>query len=524
MPDSSEAPAGNATRELAAIMFSDVVGYTAIMGRDEQKGVQAIGQHREQLRALLPKYNGRLLGEIGDGTLSSFHSVLEAISCAHELQSKLSNDPELRLRIGIHLGDVLLTANTVLGDGINVASRIHALAPPGGICISEHVYDEIRNKPGMRAKDLGVKNLKNVSRPIRVYSLTAMGPGGVEAHPAMGGVTRFLERRVLLRAAAIGGMIALSVFGLYRYYGQRMVAAWRIYLPRILPAPVEQNLAFCTTSDGVRIAYATSGKGPPLVFVVGWFTHLENGDFSPIYFGSALKELGKNFRVIRYDGRGSGLSDRAVRDYSLDARVRDLEAVIDTLKLNRVVLWAISAGGPAAIAYAARHPERVSRILLEDTYARIIHSAQDRQKWDAMITLIRTGWGSDNPAYRQMFTSLFMPDGSEADQRVWNEMERVSATPEDAAAFTTATNNIDVRNLAPKIRAPTLIIQVRNDQIVPLENGRELASLIPGARLAVIEGRDHVYVDGDGEEEQLVRELRPFLTDELQPPPPPRPR
>ena len=165
----------NPTRELAAIMFSDVVGYTAIMGRDEQKGVQAIADHRAQLRGLLPRFNGRVIGEIGDGTLTSFHSVLDAIGCARELQANLKDDHELRLRIGIHLGDVLLTNNTVLGDGVNVASRIHALAPPGGICVSEHVYDEIRNKPGMVARNLGKKNLKNVSRPIRVYALQVVG-------------------------------------------------------------------------------------------------------------------------------------------------------------------------------------------------------------------------------------------------------------------------------------------------------------------------------------------------------------
>ena len=171
LSNSSDTLSANPTRELAAIMFSDVVGYTAIMGRDEKKGIQAIAEHRERLRAVLPKFNGRLIGEIGDGTLSSFHSVLDAIDCARELQIGANEDRELRLRIGIHIGDVVLSHDTVLGDGVNVASRIHALAPPGGICISEHVYDEIRNKPGMRAQDLGRKQLKNVSRPIRLYSL-----------------------------------------------------------------------------------------------------------------------------------------------------------------------------------------------------------------------------------------------------------------------------------------------------------------------------------------------------------------
>src|SRR5712671_4426623 len=172
MSESETAP----TRELAAIMFSDIAGYSTIMGRDEHTALRTLTEHRELLRTLLPKYNGRMLGEIGDGTLTSFHSALDAVNCAREMQTALKDDPELRVRIGIHIGDVLFSADNVWGDGVNVASRIHALAAPGGICMSAHVYDEIRNKPGMRAKYLGQKNLKNISRPIGVYALAGFGP------------------------------------------------------------------------------------------------------------------------------------------------------------------------------------------------------------------------------------------------------------------------------------------------------------------------------------------------------------
>ena len=157
-------------------MFSDVVGYTAIMGRDEQQALRALEDHRELLRLLLPKFNGRMVGEIGDGTLTSFHSAIDAVNCAREVQASLQQDqPDLKVRIGIHLGDVVFSDNTVLGDGVNVASRIHALAPPGGICVSASIYDEVRNKPGTRFKDLGEQKLKNVSRPIRVYQVVAAG-------------------------------------------------------------------------------------------------------------------------------------------------------------------------------------------------------------------------------------------------------------------------------------------------------------------------------------------------------------
>jgi adenylate cyclase len=143
LPTSPDKPSGNPTRELATIMFSDVVGYTAIMGRDEHQALRALDGHRELLRTLLPKFNGRMVGEIGDGTLTSFHSAIDAVNCAREVQAALHNEPDLKVRIGIHLGDVVFSNNTVLGDGVNVASRIHAVAPAGGICVSGNVYDEM---------------------------------------------------------------------------------------------------------------------------------------------------------------------------------------------------------------------------------------------------------------------------------------------------------------------------------------------------------------------------------------------
>src|SRR5215469_11374137 len=160
------------------IMFSDIAGYTAIMGRDEAQGLAARDAHRELLRSILPRFHGRLLGDLGDGALSSFHSAIDAVSCARALQAATGNDPEFKVRIGIHVGDVLFADNTVLGDGVNVASRIQAIAPPGGICISERVYEEIRNKPEFVVRDVGEQTLKNVPRPIRVYVLAAPATTG----------------------------------------------------------------------------------------------------------------------------------------------------------------------------------------------------------------------------------------------------------------------------------------------------------------------------------------------------------
>ena len=160
-------------------MFSDIAGYTAIMARDEQEGLDARNSHRELLHSFLPRFNGRLLSDLGDGALSSFHSAIDAVSCARAFQAAIGTEPRFRIRVGIHIGDVLFADNTVLGDGVNIASRIQALAPPGGICISERVYEEIRNKPEFQVKDLGEQQLKNVPRPIRVYVLAALGASAI---------------------------------------------------------------------------------------------------------------------------------------------------------------------------------------------------------------------------------------------------------------------------------------------------------------------------------------------------------
>src|SRR6266851_3654276 len=172
MPDPAENATQTHTRELAAIMFSDVCNYTLIMGRDEDAGVRARTEHRELLRSVLPKFNGRVVDEAGDGTLSRFRSAVDAVNCARHIQASLKNVTQFQVRIGIQVGDVILSGTSVIGDGVNVASRIQALASPGGICISERVYDDIRNKPDISARSLGEKTLKNVSRPIRVYEVT----------------------------------------------------------------------------------------------------------------------------------------------------------------------------------------------------------------------------------------------------------------------------------------------------------------------------------------------------------------
>jgi len=255
---------------------------------------------------------------------------------------------------------------------------------------------------------------------------------------------------------------------------------------------MEQHIRFCTSSDGTRIAYATVGQGPPLVRCLGWLTHLEYEWGNPLW-RFFIDAMSRRYLFVRFDGRGMGLSDRRVSDYSLEAHVRDLEAVVDALGLERFALYGPSQGGPTAITYAVRHPERVSHLILYGSFARWegeFH-LEGRQQAEAMLTLVRQGWGSDMPAFRQFFTSLFMPDADIETIRAFNELQRVSASGDNVVDLMTAALDIDVRPLLPRVTVPTLVIHLRGDMVVPFESGRELATGIPGARFLSLDGRNH---------------------------------
>ena len=234
MSTSPDTTVSDPTRELAAIMFSDIAGYTAIMGRDEAHAMRAVAEHRALLRTFLPKFNGRMIDEIGDGTLTSFHSAVDAVNCARAIQASLEGKEEFRVRIGIHVGEVLLSNNGVYGDGVNVASRIHALADPGGICISERVYEDVRNKPGMQAKDLGQKRLKNVTRPIRVYALAATALDELPRTER----TRWMARA--LAAIIVILLIAALAYGIVRW---RLSAATTVVQHSVPAARVIRSIA-----------------------------------------------------------------------------------------------------------------------------------------------------------------------------------------------------------------------------------------------------------------------------------------
>jgi pimeloyl-ACP methyl ester carboxylesterase/DNA-binding winged helix-turn-helix (wHTH) protein len=276
---------------------------------------------------------------------------------------------------------------------------------------------------------------------------------------------------------------------------------------------LRQQIRFCTACDGVRIAYSEVGHGPPLVKAANWLSHLEYDWQSPIW-SHLLHALAAERRLIRYDERGNGLSDWHVEDISFDGFVRDLESVVEASGIERFPLFGTSQGCAVSIAYAVRHPERVTHLVLLGGYARgrrMRGSQKEIEQADALRTLMRLGWGQENPAFRQIFTSLFMPGGS-AEQMQWlNDLQRNTTSPENAARIREAMNNIDVTELLPRVGVPTVVLHCRDDAVVPFEEGRIMAAGIRGCRFVELEGRNHIILDGDPGRQRFLDEMRGFL-------------
>jgi pimeloyl-ACP methyl ester carboxylesterase/DNA-binding CsgD family transcriptional regulator len=277
---------------------------------------------------------------------------------------------------------------------------------------------------------------------------------------------------------------------------------------------MKQEIYFCSSADNVRIAYAISGEGLPLVKAANYLTHLEHDWNSPVW-RHWMQSLSEAHRLIRYDARGSGLSDWNVATYDMDAWVRDLEAVVNSLNLERFPLLGISQGAAVCVAFAVSHPERVSRLVLYGGYARgRFHRDLDTQgklEAEALINLIRVGWGQENPAFRQLFSTMLMPDGDLEQMASLNQLAQISATPENASRMERAFYEIDIRHLAPKVSVPTLVLHPRKDAGIPFEEGRLLASLIPGSRFVQLESRNHILLEQEPAWGRFLAELRAFL-------------
>jgi class 3 adenylate cyclase/pimeloyl-ACP methyl ester carboxylesterase len=460
-------------RRLAAILAADIEGYSRLMGEDEAATVRDLKGHQAVVLPMVGQHGGRVIDTAGDGILAEFPSVTGAIECAVEIQTVMAQRnvdvPEarrMRFRMGVNVGDVIHDGDRIYGDGINIASRLESIAEPGGICVSRPVFDQVDRGIAAKFRALGSRAFKNIVQPVDVFAYSA-------------GDSRANSGRA--RAGA---------------------------------PELKQEIRFCTAGDGVQLAYSTIGQGPPLVKPGNWMTHLEYDLESPVW-RHFYRELAKEHTVLRYDARGNGLSDRVIPDLTFDAFVSDLEAVVEAAGIARFALLGVSFGCPVAISYAVRHPERVSHLVLYGGYAmgrdKRAHTDAEREENAASLTLTRLGWGKENPAFRQLFTSQFIPGGTKEQADWFNELQRVTISPDMAVRFMEIGGQADVTPLLSRVTMPTLVMHAIDDARVPFDAGRRMAAAIPNARFVSLQGRNHLILEDEPAFGQFLQHLRAFL-------------
>jgi pimeloyl-ACP methyl ester carboxylesterase len=280
---------------------------------------------------------------------------------------------------------------------------------------------------------------------------------------------------------------------------------------------MDQQIQYCAASDGVRLAYSIIGKGTPIVRTPHWFAHLEYDLKGPI-FRHQILGLAHHHSLLRYDGRGLGLSQREVAEISFERVVEDLETVVDHAGLKRFILVGLSQGSAVAAAYASRHPERLSHLILYGGFALgLLHREnpeKQRQTLELMRAVVREGWGSDQDSYREFFTTQFIPDGSIDHHRWLNKVQRVAATPEVAERIMCMNADIDVVDSLPKIRVPTLVMHTRGDLRVPFSQGQDMAASIRAAKFVSLESRNHIILADEPANRQFFDAIASFLGDQ----------
>lgn len=277
---------------------------------------------------------------------------------------------------------------------------------------------------------------------------------------------------------------------------------------------INQKIHFTNSFDGTRIAYAAAGHGQPLVKAANYMGHL-NFDWESPVWGHWLAELTRKHTLIRYDERGTGMSAADTADLSFEAWVRDLGAVIDAKGLDRFTLFGMSQGGAVALAYAAQHPDRVSKLVLHGSYVRGWLSreltAVEKQQERLLLKLMQIGWGHENPAFRQVFAMQLFPEATIEQLHALDEQMRLSASPKNAVRLEKEMHRVDVRHLASRVKAPTLVLHSRNDGAVPFEEGILLANLIPDVQFVALESKNHLLTEQEPAWAKFQEAFREFL-------------
>ena len=457
-------------RRPAAILVADIAGYCRLIEQDEEGVLNRQKMHRRELiDPEIADGGGRIVKTTGDGMLAEFASPQDAVQSAIDIQTAMAErerpspmDRRIVYRVGINYGDVVVDEGDVFGDGVNVASRLQTLAEPGGVCISDTVHQSLADRFRAPFRDLGRQRVKNISRPIRVWQWTRNGATDE---------------------------------------------------PELAEAALHQRVQFATARDGAQIAWATVGQGPPVLKAPNWLNHIEYEWRNPVW-GPAFAELARHCRLVRFDQRGNGLSDWEVDEISQDAMIGDMATIADAAGLDRFALLGISQGCAFSIRYAVENPERVSCLVLLGGFLRGRLKRPDPEQkklCDALTLIIRDGWGSPNPVFRHFFTSNFIPDAPPEVAATFDELQRIATSPSSALRIWEMNIHLEATELAKQVRVPALVLHCEGDRVAPLEEGRHMAQVIPGARFIELPGNSHALLAGTPAFDQFLEEATAFI-------------
>lgn len=465
-------------RRLAAVLAADMVGYSRLMEQNEAETLSRQKSRRDEIiDPAIAEHRGRIVKTTGDGLIAEFAAAQDAVRCAIAIQVGLiggpADQPEpdtepadmhawpIQYRIGINIGDVVFEDDDIFGDGVNVAARLEGLAPPGGLCVSDVVHQVVLDRIGVAFRDMGSQRVKNISRPIRVWQWTPDSPGD-QARPE---------------------------------------------------AALKQRVQFCTSRDGTQIAYASVGEGPAILKAPSYLTHIEY-EWTNTFWGPFLARFAHNNRLVRFDQRGNGLSDWEIQHVTADAMVEDMESVVAASKLETFALIGISQGAAFSVRYAARHPDKVACLILFGGYMRgrlRRANQEDENLYNAATSMMREGWGSTNPVYRQFFTSGYLPDALPQIKERFDELQRVSGSAENVVRIWEMNARLDTSDIATTLDVPTLVIHSTGDRMVPVAEGHHTARLIPGAQFVELPSNNHVVVEGEPAFDMFFEEVQAFL-------------
>ena len=457
-------------RRLAAILAADVVGYSRMMSEDEAGTLATLQAHQSEFITIaLERHQGRIVKLMGDGMLAQFSSAVEAVACAAEIQRELARrnrdaSQKMEFRIGVHVGDVIVDKDDIYGDGVNIAARLEGIAETGGICISRQAFEQVDGKLALAFRQLGPQTLKNIAKRMDVFAVEASDLTSGQAHTS------------ILSNLKAGNSVLSSA----RRGAAGMGQGWpgfSVGEERLLVDP-----------SRIRLGKFTPASRPRQSLEEPYVDPLRRARQRHVRLGCGCK-------------------------LSLETWISDLATVVDAAGLNCFPLLEIPQGCAVSIAFAVRHPHRVSHLILYGGFALggKKRSLEEREKRNAMVTLMRLEWEFGPSGISPTIHLTNDPRRHEGADQFFNELQRRTTSPECAARYFETVGDRYVTDLLPRVSVPTLVMHVRDDLMNPFEAGRQMAAGIPGARFLALQGQNHMLLPGEPAAVRFREELELFL-------------